>query len=102
MRDQLDAILINTNVFARMKPIDKGDLINQLKENPKNFVMFCGDGANDTKALKNADVGLSLSDEDASLAAPFTSSINNISSIITLIKYRILFFNYYLENQEPH
>jgi hypothetical protein len=26
--NQLNMILINTNVFARMKPTDKGDLIN--------------------------------------------------------------------------
>lgn len=34
---------------------------------------MCGDGANDCLALTMADVGLSLSQAEASIAAPFTS-----------------------------
>ena len=45
-----------------------------------------GDGANDWTALKTADVGLSLSNTEASIAAPFTSSIPNISAVWTLLK----------------
>lgn len=82
----LKAVLALTKVFARMKPNNKGDLMLLLKSDKHNCVAFCGDGTNDTCALKAADVGLSLSVEDASLAAPFTSSIFNISSMVTLIK----------------
>lgn len=40
-----------------------------------------GDGANDCGALKQANVGLSLSVAEASISAPFTSEKNSIESI---------------------
>lgn len=45
-----------------------------------------GDGANDCGALKQANIGLALSSNEASISAPFTSKILNIGSIIILLK----------------
>ncbi len=42
---------------------------------------MCGDGANDGAALKRAHIGVSLSESEASIAAPFTHGKPNISCI---------------------
>lgn len=68
-----------------MSPLQKAGLIEQIQDNGRVVGMW-GDGANDCTALKTADVGLSLSEAEASIAAPFTSKVQNISSVIILLK----------------
>jgi cation-transporting ATPase 13A3/4/5 len=69
-----------------MKPKQKGDYVRHMRSIAGTAVAFCGDGTNDTCALKNGDLGLALSEEDASLAAPFTSHVFNVSAMVKLIK----------------
>jgi cation-transporting ATPase 13A2 len=64
-----------------MKPHNKGDLMISLKH-PNRIIAFCGDGTNDCTALKSSDVGLALSEEEASLTAPFNSKVKDISSVV--------------------
>uniref|UniRef100_A0A8C3JQD5 ATPase cation transporting 13A2 n=1 Tax=Calidris pygmaea TaxID=425635 RepID=A0A8C3JQD5_9CHAR len=83
--DLLPKILIRATVFARMSPEQKTQLVGSLQE--LNYcVGMCGDGANDCGALKAADVGISLSEAEASVASPFTSRVANIECVPTVIR----------------
>ncbi|XP_068772417.1 polyamine-transporting ATPase 13A2 isoform X4 [Struthio camelus] len=83
--DLLPKILIRATIFARMSPDQKTQLVCSLQE--LNYcVGMCGDGANDCGALKAADVGISLSEAEASVASPFTSRIANIECVPTVIR----------------
>ena len=70
-----------------MSPDGKAFLIEALQAKYKdNAIGMCGDGANDCNALKTADIGLSLSEAEASIAAPFTTKIQDISPVIKLLR----------------
>ncbi|SCU84504.1 LAFA_0D10308g1_1 [Lachancea sp. 'fantastica'] len=78
-------VLLKSSVYARMSPDEKHELVGQLQK--LDYVVgFCGDGANDCGALKAADVGVSLSEAEASVAAPFTSNSYDISCMLNVIK----------------
>jgi cation-transporting ATPase 13A2 len=57
----LNSVLARASVFARMSPEDKAQLIEKLQQVLEHPIGMCGDGANDCAALKQADVGISLS-----------------------------------------
>lgn len=78
-------MLVKGVIFARMSPDEKAELVERL-QGLGYTVAFCGDGANDCGALKAADVGVSLSEAEASVAAPFTSRIPDISCMVEIIK----------------
>lgn len=81
-------MLVRGQVFARMSPDEKHELVEKLQSLDYDCG-FCGDGANDCGALKAADVGISLSEAEASVAAPFTSRVFDISCVPKLIRYVI-------------
>lgn len=70
--ETIERLLVSCQVFARFSPEQKQDLVERL-QGLDYSVAFAGDGANDMGGLKSADVGLSLSQAEASVAAPFTS-----------------------------
>ena len=83
--DAFRLILKFCSIYARCSPENKTQIVQSLQN--ENFtVLMCGDGANDCGALKVADVGISLSQEEASIAAPFTSRTPDISCVIDVLK----------------
>lgn len=72
-------------IYARMSPDEKHELVERL-QGLDYTVGFCGDGANDCGALTAADVGVSLSEAEASVAAPFTSRRFDISCVLNIIR----------------
>ena len=81
----LKQVLKVTYIFASMGPDDKSKLIELMQEDGTHIAMV-GDGANDCIALKKADIGISISNTEASIAAPFTSRREDISCVPILLK----------------
>uniref|UniRef100_A0A8B9EFE4 Cation-transporting ATPase n=1 Tax=Anser cygnoides TaxID=8845 RepID=A0A8B9EFE4_ANSCY len=95
----LPKILVNATVFARMSPGQKSSLVEELQKLNKNCeaplkVCVCVGGGNASpasffcgfQALKMAHAGISLSEQEASVASPFTSQIPNIQCVPELIR----------------
>ena len=83
--DAFRLILKNGRVFARMAPNHKALLVEALKD--EGFItLMCGDGANDCSALRTAHVSVSLSAEEASIAAHFDSRIPDVSCVFELLR----------------
>lgn len=75
-----------SKVISNVVPKEKVDHIKELKEKNK-FVMMCGDGINDSPALKSSDIGVSV--EGGSDIATDSSDVillkNDLRGIIKLI-----------------
>ena len=81
----LPKIIQRGTIFARMSPDQKAQLVEEY-QSIDYIVSMCGDGANDCGALKAAHVGISLSEAEASVAAPFTSKVPDITCVPSVIK----------------
>jgi magnesium-transporting ATPase (P-type) len=74
------------SVFARLSPSQKGILIMLLQQR-NNSVAMVGDGANDTIALKVADVGISFVENSSPLAKRMSKIlINDSADLLTIIQ----------------
>ena len=57
--DTFERTVLETNIFGRMRPENKQAVIETLKKNGR-YVAMIGDGVNDVKSLKTAQVGVAL------------------------------------------
>lgn len=76
-----------TKVISNVLPSEKAQMIKQLKQE-KRYVMMCGDGINDSPALANSDIGVSVnSGTDIAIdSSDVILTRNDLTSIINLIK----------------
>ena len=76
-----------TKVISNVLPSQKSETIKSLKEDG-NRVMMCGDGINDSPALTNADIGVSVkSGTDIAMdSSDVILTKNDLNSILKLIK----------------
>ncbi|KAJ2334300.1 hypothetical protein GGI00_001917, partial [Coemansia sp. RSA 2681] len=77
-------LLFSIRVFARMTPLGKAECVRLHME--RAVTGMCGDGGNDCGALRAAHVGLALSESEASIVSPFSSSSRSIGSCVTLLR----------------
>lgn len=76
-----------TKVVSNVLPSEKSETIKNLKEKGKK-VMMCGDGINDSPALANADIGVSVkSGTDISMdSSDVILARNDLKSVLELVK----------------
>ena len=76
-----------SKIISNVLPQDKANIITKLKDE-KQIVMMCGDGINDSIALINSDIGVSVkSGTDIAIdSANVILLNNNLEGIIKLIQ----------------
>lgn len=72
---ELEQALLNNNIFARVTPVQKKQMVEILQKN-KHFVAMTGDGVNDVLALKQADCSITIKNA--------TDAARNVSQLVLL------------------
>lgn len=86
--DELKEKIKSVNIFARIVPEQKLQIIKALKAN-NEVVAMTGDGVNDAPALKAADIGISMGQKGTDVAREASSLVlldDNFSSIVAAIR----------------
>ncbi|CAO3615556.1 unnamed protein product [Mucor hiemalis] len=82
--DMMRKYLLDTRVFARMTPAGKVLCVQLHME--RGITAMTGDGGNDCGALRAAHVGIAMSDAEASIVSPFSTSHRSVRSCVELIR----------------
>jgi magnesium-transporting ATPase (P-type) len=85
---EVDAIIKQARVFARVEPQQKLDIVESLQRSD-HFVAVTGDGANDAPALRSAHVGVAMGGRGTDVARETADIIvtnDNFSSIVAGIE----------------
>lgn len=82
--DLIRKYLLDIRVFARMTPAGKVQCVQLHME--RGITAMTGDGGNDCGALRAAHVGIAMSDAEASIVSPFSTSIRSVKSCVELLR----------------